>query len=265
MQGYFEHIGNKVYLHNYPETIINLDTLTQGIIVEFASGTCNDAKWMLEQLGINSGNLFLIECDTDWFTDGLDKLEGCSECPYYGSGTYICHGEKTEYCRTLPKVEFSDVLYNKLPGLLADFVYANNCLHDFGILGLADRYEFFERMLQGEDVTKDIAKRKRARIKKGITEAYRLLKSGGIFFGRTLSDYINHERLGILQSKSDTSEKEAFVLKTAQSLQRGILTGLSSEDFTRFAKEAGFSATTCLEITPEDWVPVMDFYFRCEK
>lgn len=265
MEGYFEHIGDKSYLKSYPPSIIDLRDLTKGVIVEFASGACNDARWMVEVLKVDPKKLFLIECDWYWFVEGLDTLEGCLECDEYGLGSYFCGGKRISCCHPLPEFEFSDVLSNTLPNLCADFVYANNCLHDFGFLGVAERYELFRRALGGEDVSQNGTQRAKERIQRAIKEAYRLLKSQGVFFGRMLSNYLNQEKFELLRSKSYGSEKEEFVLKTAESLKKGILTGLSLEEFKMLAQEVGFEKTVLFEIQPENWIPVMDFYFRCEK
>ncbi len=247
MNGYFEHVGNKTYIDRYPASIINLKELENAKIIEFGSGTCSDANYLINSLGIAPINLFLMECDMYYLTKGVDKLEGCDTCLFFDSGMYNCTDD-TEHCRVLPNIIPRDILDNHFPDRFADFVYANNFLHSLGYPYMGYYGTGFE--------PKD-------KIRRVIGEAYRLLKTDGVFFGRTLSDRINTEKLKKLSIQHGLSRKEKFCLRTVDALSRKELIGLACEELVGYGINTGFSIIY-IEITVSDWSPISDIYFRFE-
>lgn len=268
MTGYFEHIGDKTYIDRYPSAVISLGDLRNAVVVEFGSGTCNDAKFLIRKVGIDPASLFLLEPDIYCLVDGMNKLEGCDECPFFQMGE--CPDDVIG-CGRLLNVYPEDILDNNFPEGFANFVYANNVLHCLGFKGMKERsaIDCYNIAIKlglpiREEWIRAVSRIPQAKIKQAIAETYRLLRFGGVFFGRTLSDYLNVDCLRELRDKSEKSEKEEFVIRTAMALQDGILIGVLPLDFERWTKEVGF-CRVYTEVKQENWKPVRDFYFRCEK
>lgn len=270
MIGYFEYIRDTTYIDKYPSTIITLEELRDRIIVEFGSGTCNDAKLLLEQGIVDHRKLFLVESDTYYLVDGLNKIEGCDECPFFYMGECPDDKPDNKKCGSLPNICPKDVLECWFPDEFADFVYANNFLHCAGYKKIDWEVILLQYLIAKigrtkEEVLLEVKNiQPKDQIKMIIAEAYRILKSPGVFFGRTLSDYLDRNRLKRLQHKPRRSVREEFVIRTIKELQEGRLVGISPEELGHWAEEAGFQKVHT-ETNPEDWKPIRDFYFRCEK
>ena len=230
MVGYFEHIKNKIYIDKYPASIIRLDNLRDSIILEFGAGRGNDAKFLIESVGVNPANMFFIESDIFYFVDLVDNLENFFESSLE---THFFPG---------------NVLSNYYPNEFANFVYANNFLHCLGYKTL-EEIKSFE---QGD------------KVRCVFRETYRLLKENGIFFGRTLSDYVDIGCLAFLEDQSYKSEGDKFFIRTAKALQTGELIGISSVTLETYAREVGYNGFYS-EIKPRLGKPVEDLYFRIEK
>jgi hypothetical protein len=247
---------------------IRLENLRYAVFVEFGSGTCNDAKFLIQKVGLNPANLFLIEPDIYYLVDGMNKIEGCDECQFFQMGE--CPDDMIG-CGRLPNICSEDILDSSFPEGFADFVYANNVLHCLGFRSMKERsaVDCYNITIKlglpvREKWARAVSRIPQTKIKQAIAEAYRLLRLGGVFFGRTLSDYLDVDCLRELQDKSEKSEKEEFVIRTAMALQNGTLTGVLPLDFESWAKEVGFRKVYT-EVKQENWKPVRDFYFRCEK
>jgi SAM-dependent methyltransferase len=128
-----------------------------------------------------------------------------------------------------------DARSSGLKNLFADFVYANNMLH----------------CLETRD-----------NIFLVLKEAFRILRDGGVLFGRTLLENVDKQKLEAISEPKNRKEK--FALLTANALQDGILVGLTEREIKKMAKEVGFSRAYT-EIKPWKWKPTTDFYFRFEK
>jgi len=257
MAGYFEHTKNKTYIDKYPRAVINLSDLRDSIIVEFGSGAGNDIAYLIEHSGLNPCNLFLIDSDIYPFIDAMDRLE-----KLFGK-----HYDSQHF-------NWKGVLENGFPDEFAEFVYANNFLHCLGYRTLKEEgavniNAVLERL--GPQPPRHIKElyckanlEPEDKARKAVGEAYRILKPNGVFFGRTLSDHIDLERLRNIEDRQKKSEQGEFVIATARALERKELIGLSPRALEAYAKEHGFQRAYT-ESTPESWSPVRDFYFRLEK
>lgn len=254
MPGYFEHIRTKTYIDRYPGCIVRLDELRDATIVEFGSGMGNDARFLIEQVGINPSRLFLVEPDPLVFTDALDNLESAGWDPNCFGGIFM-----------------EGIFELDIPDGIADFVYANNFLHclryhtiieEAKIMAFQISTRLGRRMqLEWEEAAKRTPEQ---RIESAVRKAWHLLRQDGIFFGRTLSDAVNPDNLNQLKQKTRLSERERFALKTAQALQTGELVGIQPEELEQYAKQVGFKKTLT-QIKPTEEKPTQDYYFRFER
>ena len=254
MPGYFEHVRTKTYIDNYPEHTVRLDELRNATIIELGCGVGNDALFLLGQVGVDPSRLFLVESDPLIFTEALDNLESGGWSPYDLGGVFM-----------------EGVFELTLPDGIAEVVYANNFLHCLGYHTTVEEAEVMAfqisarlgRRIQPE--WEGAAKRTpEQRIESAVRKAWNLLRQDGIFFGRTLSDRLDHAEIQILEGKTTLSERERFALKTAQALQTGELVGIQPEELEQYGKRAGFKKTL-IQIRPTREKPTQDYYFRFEK
>ena len=260
LSGYFEKIGDKSYIDKYPQEIINLLDL-KGVIIEFGAGVGNDAKFLIKYLGVNPQNLFFVESDPFYSVSLRDNLEDLLGDAYYSSGRFE-----------------EEVLRNNYPDGLADFIYANNFLHCLGfktmkeevlfsIYNIANqiknkRPEISENFISRLEPMVSIKQKDKVRLV--VEEAYRLLKSGGVFFGRTLSKEIDNDKLKLIKEKKNKTRDEIFSLETADALNSCLLIGLSEYQLGEFCINAGFNRYF-FTAKNSGWKPTKDFYFRAEK
>lgn len=132
---------------------------------------------------------------------------------------------------------YKDAKNTGLKDNIADFVYANNMLHCL---------------------------KEKEEILAVLREVFRMLQSGGVFFGRTLLNKIDQRRLKNISIPRNNEEK--FVLQTSKALNKDVLLGLSRAEFKMLALNTGFSEVyTEIKKTLKKWKPIKDFYFRVKK
>ena len=107
--GYFGHIDDKTYLDRYPPSIIELNRIKDGVLVEFGAGLGNDLLWLIEQ-GATAERLFYLELDEEAYKIAQEKLGN-------QFGIYTYH------------LLLRDAKNSNLKSGNANFVYANNMLH----------------------------------------------------------------------------------------------------------------------------------------
>ncbi len=131
-----------------------------------------------------------------------------------------------------------DALNSKLPNNFANYVYVNNFLH----------------CLESKE-----------NIAKQFQEVKRILKKGGVFFGRTLSNKIDEKLLSNFLNSKNLTANQKFFLETALAIENGELLGLSEKEFRNFANTSGFKNAEIQFVTNQKDRPTKDFYFRVLK
>lgn len=109
---YFPHIAKefpKTYINEYPKSIINIEALKKGILVEIGAGAGNDLLWLLQN-GISPENIFSFETDENAY-----KLQ--FELFHPTLKIYRAF----QFPLDLRQAHFPDQSFN--------FAYANNVLH----------------------------------------------------------------------------------------------------------------------------------------
>lgn len=282
LPGYLQATHGRTYIDKYPRTIIDIDELRNGVLLEFGPGAGNDLLWLCQH-GMAPDRLFSLEADR----------------AAYAIQSFVLREQLRGFALFHLPFDLSDSRFPPEGGF--DFVYANNVLHCLG---------------------------NAAGIYAATTRAFGHLKTGGVFFGRTLSDKIDSERLAAtitrqeeitrkilaepipevshfetcemsFQVGSDTinsqtaihrldtadgkkilseyieraerkkqerisGTREAFVLSTVNALKDGRLMGVKPEKLEQIARSVGFSETH-VEVRKHPWKPTEDFYFRFEK
>ena len=218
LNGYFELIDGKPYIDSYPSDLVKLDNLKGSILVEFGGGIGNDIFFMINSLNLKPKNLYFIDIDPEAYKTAFKRLKS-----FFGILDY--------------HLLLRNAIKSNLKSEFADFVYANNMLHD----------------LENKKNISDLLK-----------EAFRILKKGGIFFGRTLSNEINKKNLQNIMKKKEKNSCEKFSVKIVKAMKDNILIGLQTEELNRMAKKIGFKKTYT-KLIPTEWAPTRDFYFRYEK
>lgn len=263
MDSYFEHIKNKTYIDKYPSSIIRFNDLRGSVLFEFGAGVGNDARFLLENRIIFPENIFLFEPDIYCVVDLCDNLE------------MLLSGYGMKHIRPVDVFQDLEFYYSDI----ADFIYANNFLHCLGYKSTRDlvAQAFCERigkgMIKESELPYDVVNYWRninnldnkGKIKKFFELSYKILRSEGVLFGRTLSNKLDYEKLDTFVRKKELSEKEIFIVRTTMALSSGELIGLSSNELLNYASVAGFKKFYFEKKTISSWSPISDFYFRIEK
>ncbi|MBD3156061.1 MAG: methyltransferase domain-containing protein [Candidatus Aenigmarchaeota archaeon] len=219
LDGYFELIDGKTYIDKYPPSVIKLENLkNDSIFVEFGGGIGNDINFLINSFGLNPKNVYFLDIDNDAYKKAFKRLKD-----FFGLIDY--------------HLLLRDARKSNLKGNFADFVYANNMLHDL---------------------------ENKKNILKILKEAFRVLKKDGLFFGRTLSNEINEEKFRKILEKKERKGYENFSIKIVKAMKDNILVGINPKELSRMAKKVGFKKTYT-KIIPTKWAPTRDFYFKFEK
>ena len=188
------------------------------------------------------------------FCEGLDSLEETAGEQYAFANRHRISS------RPFPDPE--------IPSASIDFIYANNVLHSFGYKSLGEELEtklYAEYSIGDPQRIAHINQPAEQKVKEVLYDASRILRQGGIFFGRNLADYINEPALIALREKKDKTKDDAFAVWTAEAVMDGTLIGLSPKSFCSWAKEAGFSKVYTEPEPPDKVKPRINFFFRFEK
>ncbi len=254
LSGYFEYVKDKTYIDSYPESIMSLEELKGATILEIGPGTLNDMIFLIKKGLIIPDSVLFSEPSIPAFCSALDKIEEIT-----GEHYAFMNRHRLSY-RGMPNLEF--------PSGIADFVYANNVFHSFGYRSLEDGLDL--RLIEeGKNCDdrriKDLLKPAKDKVREAVCESYRILKPGGILFGRNLLDKVNLEALSTLEGKRGRTEDEDFAVWTAYAVLSGELIGLSEQEFIMWAREIGFSKAHTQAEPLDSIKPRRNFYFRLEK
>jgi len=111
LNGYFELIDGKPYIDSYPSDLVKLDNLKGSILVEFGGGIGNDIFFMINSLNLKPKNLYFIDIDPEAYKTAFKRLKS-----FFGILDY--------------HLLLRNAIKSNLKSEFADFVYANNMLHD---------------------------------------------------------------------------------------------------------------------------------------
>lgn len=253
--GYFEYVKDKTYIDAYPPAIMTLDELKGATIVEIGAGTLNDMLLLINNGIIDLDHVFISEPNTAAFCEILDKIEGLR-----GNNYYAFRNRFRISSKAVPNSEF--------PDCCANFVYANNVLHSLGYKSLEDELDLRSYEERGGEKTARIRKLLKSpeeKVRDVMIDAFRLLKAGGIFFGRNLTDYVNEDALAKLEAKAVKTKTDEFAIWTAKAVLDGTLIGVSPDEFASWAEQIGFKKAYTEEEPPDQTKPRRNFYFRFEK
>lgn len=253
--GYFDYVGDKTYIDKYPSSIMTLDQLRGGTIVEIGAGNLNDIKLLIDRGIVSQDSVFLSEPYIPAFCDALDKIEKIS-----GKSDYAFRHRDRISQRAVPNSEF--------PDNCTDFVYVNNVLHSLGYKSLEDELDLraYEETDEGRpERIQELLKSPEEKVKDVVRDAFRMLKEGGVFFGRNLANYVNEEVLIELERKNEKTKTDEFAIWTAQAVLDKTLIGLCPTEFVSWAEEIGFKKTYVEEEPLDSNRPRINFYFRFEK
>ncbi len=152
-----------------------------------------------------------------------------------------------------------------------DYVYANNFLHCLAQPGRRELPPEIRHSVREGELTGDVARRynigvasPEQRVRRVFYESHRLLRSKGIFFGRTQHAYIDEKVVVELKGKDRRTEDEEFKLRAAEALAEGKLFGMTEEQIVSYAAGSGFSRHVTKRMHGEA-SPVGVIYFRFEK
>lgn len=260
MRGYFSHIGEKTYIDRYPPSIISLEDIQGKTVVEIGCGIGNDALHMMRNR-VNPENLWLVECNLAYLVEALSRIDDI-----YSNSDAVCEQFTYQHRDQYHHMGVADIPF---PEGFADFVYCNNvllCLRGLNLgeelAVMSDKVQTYIPQTRKPPMLDYALLSPKEKMGKLFSEAYRILKSGGILFGRTFSDHVDDERMKALETKDD--EDSQFQLRNARQMLRGDLTGISPEELTEIAISSGFR-NSLTELKASDWKPVEYFFFRYEK